>query len=156
MTDTNTSGRLARILLVEDNYGDVLLAQEAFRTSGLANELVVAEDGEVALRMLRRQAPFADAQRPDIVLLDLNLPKRDGREVLEDIKTDPALKDIPVVILTGSRAQQEIVRSYLNHANAFIVKPVTLERLSEVATLIGKFWFGVVVLADRSEEAAST
>lgn len=146
MTDQPVpTGRLARILLVEDNYGDVLLAKEAFKSARVANEITVAEDGVKAMQILRREPPFEDSELPDMVLLDLNLPRKDGREVLEEIKSDPVLKIIPVVILTGSRAQTEIVRSYTQNANAYIVKPVTFDRLREVVAAIEQFWYGVVI-----------
>jgi len=145
-------GRPAEILLVEDNYGDVLLAQEAFRIAKIANNMTVAQDGEMALQILNRVAPFEDKPKPDLILLDLNLPKRDGREVLESVKSDPNLKKIPVVVLTGSRAESEIARSYALHANAYIVKPVNFERLKDIVAVIQNFWFTVVVLSDDAKK----
>ncbi len=139
-------GRLARILLVEDNYGDVLLAKEAFKSARMANEIIIAEDGVKAMQILRREPPHENVGLPDMILLDLNLPRKDGREVLDEIKSDPVLKVIPVIVLTGSRAQTEIVRSYTQNANAYIVKPVTFDRLREIVAAIEQFWYGVAVL----------
>jgi CheY-like chemotaxis protein len=120
------------ILLVEDNPGDARLTREALAQSKVRNNLHHARDGEEAMAFLRRLGVFETAPTPDLVLLDLNLPRRDGREVLEDIKKDPALKHIPVVILTSSRAEEDILRSYRLHANCFITKPVDLEQLTRV------------------------
>jgi CheY-like chemotaxis protein len=146
-------GRPIEILLVEDNFGDILLTQQAFRKSKLANNATVAEDGEQALSMLRRQGEFQDMARPDLILLDLNLPKLDGGEVLSRIKQDPALRDIPVVILSGSHAQMEIARSYALHANAHIVKPVNFQRLQDIISSIETFWFVVVSLPGAAKGA---
>jgi CheY-like chemotaxis protein len=146
--------RPMEILLVEDNYGDVLLAQEAFRASKIANNVVVAADGQQALCMLHKEPPYQDFATPDLVLLDLNLPKRDGREVLEVVKRDPNLKRIPVVVLTGSRAQAEVSRTYALHANAYIVKPVNFERLKEIVSSIDAFWFSVVMLPGSAQGSA--
>ena len=134
------------ILLVEDNPGDARLTREALSTSKVRNRLHRACDGEEAMRFLRREGAFAEMPTPDLVLLDLNLPRRDGREVLEDIKNDPALKHIPVVILTSSQAEEDILRSYRLHANCFITKPVDLEQLTKVVQGIEQFWFTLVKL----------
>jgi len=142
-------GRPIEILLVEDNLGDILLTREAFRKSRLANHVVVAEDGEQALAMLRREGDYRNQTRPDLVLLDLGLPRLEGGEVLTRIKLDPALKDIPVVILSGSQAQMEIAGSYARHANAHIVKPVDFQGLQEVVSGIEAFWFAVASLPRR-------
>jgi two-component system, chemotaxis family, response regulator Rcp1 len=139
--------RPAQLLLVEDNYGDVLLTREAFRSARLTNNLAVAGDGEQALAMLRREGNFAGQPRPDVILLDLNLPRLDGREVLSAIKNDPALKTIPVIVLTSSQADIDIQKSYELQANGYIVKPVTFDRLQEIVASIETFWFSVVVLA---------
>jgi two-component system response regulator len=149
VTTERAAHRCVEILLVEDNLGDVLLTREAFRKSKLANRLSVAEDGEQALAMLRRESAFRDQPRPDLILLDLNLPKLDGGEVLQRIKEDPKLRDIPVVILSGSHAQMEVTRSYALHANAHIVKPVNFERLQEIIATVENFWFMVVALPGR-------
>ena len=134
------------ILLVEDNPGDARLTREALSQSKVRNNLHRASDGEEAMTFLRRQGAFAGVPTPDLILLDLNLPRRDGREVLEDIKNDPALKHIPVVILTSSQADEDIIRSYQLHANCFITKPVDLEQLTKVVQGIEQFWFTLVKL----------
>jgi len=134
------------ILLVEDNPGDARLTREALAQSKVRNNLHHAKDGEEAMAFLRREGPFTNAPTPDLVLLDLNLPRRDGREVLEDIKKDPLLKQIPVVVLTSSQAEEDILRSYRLHANCFITKPVDLEQLTKVVQGIEQFWFTLVRL----------
>ena len=139
-------GRPAELLMVEDNYGDVLLARKAFLTAKIANNLTVASDGEQALSMLRRLGAHANQVRPDLILLDLNLPRMDGKEVLKEIKADPDLQRIPVVVLTSSSADIDILKSYELNANGYIVKPVNLERLKEVVASLESFWFTVVVL----------
>jgi CheY-like chemotaxis protein len=138
--------RPIEILLVEDNPGDARLAREAFSQSTVPNNMHHARDGEQAIAFLRRQGQWKDAPTPDLVLLDLNLPRRDGREVLEDIKSDPILRQIPVVVLTSSQAQEDILRSYRLHANCFITKPGNLEELIQVAQGIEQFWFKLVRL----------
>jgi two-component system, chemotaxis family, response regulator Rcp1 len=134
------------ILLVEDNPGDARLTREALALSRIRNHLHLTRDGEEAMAFLRHEAPFQDAPNPDLVLLDLNLPRRDGREVLEDIKKDPALKHIPVVVLTSSQAEEDILRTYRLHANCFITKPADLEHLTQVVQGIEQFWFTLVRL----------
>jgi chemotaxis family two-component system response regulator Rcp1 len=134
------------ILLVEDNPGDARLTREALALSKVRNHLHHAKDGEEAMSFLRREGPYSTAPTPDLVLLDLNLPRRDGREVLEDVKKDPLLKQIPVVILTSSRAEEDVLRSYRLHANCFITKPVDLEQLTKVVQGIEHFWFTLVRL----------
>ena len=134
------------ILLVEDNPGDARLTREALALSKVRNNLHHVRDGEEAVAFLRRQNGYGNAPTPDLVLLDLNLPRRDGREVLEDIKNDAALKHIPVVILTSSQAEEDILRSYRLHANCFITKPVDLEQLTKVVHGIEQFWFTLVRL----------
>ena len=138
--------RPIEILLVEDNPGDARLTREAFAQGTVRNTIHHARDGEQAMAFLRREAPYQSAPRPDLVLLDLNLPRRSGREVLEDIKTDPALREIPVVVLTSSQAQEDILTSYRLHANCFITKPGDLEALIQVAHSIEQFWFKLVQL----------
>jgi chemotaxis family two-component system response regulator Rcp1 len=140
-------GRPAELLLIEDNYGDVLLTREAFRSSRISNNLAVAGDGEEALAMLRREGPYADQTTPDVILLDLNLPRMDGREVLQVIKNDPLLHRIPVIVLSSSKAEIDILKTYDLGANGYIVKPVTFERLQEIVASVETFWFAVVVLA---------
>ncbi len=136
----------AEILLVEDNPGDIRLTREALRDSKINNNLSVVEDGVEAMRFLRRHEEYSQARRPDIILLDLNLPRKDGREVLEDIKSDPDLRRIPVVILTTSDDERDIVQSYDLHANCYITKPVDLQRFVEIVKNIEGFWFSIVKL----------
>ncbi len=134
------------ILLVEDNEGDVGLVEEVFEDAKIRNILHVAEDGEEAMLFLNKEKPFADAPTPDIILLDLNLPRKDGREVLEEIKTDDKLKRIPVVVLTTSKAEEDIVKSYDLHANSYITKPVDFDQFIKVIKSIEDFWLEVVRL----------
>jgi two-component system, chemotaxis family, response regulator Rcp1 len=138
------------ILLVEDNPGDARLTKEAFRESKLRNNLHVCADGLEALDFLRERGKYAGAARPDLILLDLNLPKKDGREVLADIKADPKLKSIPVVVLTTSQAEQDILKSYDLHANCYICKPVDLAQFVHVVNNIKDFWFEIVKLPPDS------
>ena len=135
-----------RILLVEDNPGDVRLTLEAFKEGKVRNEISVVQDGVEALAFLRRQGKYAGEPRPDVILLDLNLPKKDGREVLAEIKQDPNLKRIPVVILTTSAAEQDILKTYNLHANCYVTKPVDFEQFITVVKSIERFWFTVVKL----------
>lgn len=137
------------ILLVEDDPGDVLITTEALEHSKVTNTLATVEDGEQALAYLRREGRYADVTRPDLILLDLNLPRRDGREVLAEIKADPELRRIPVVVLTTSSAEEDILRSYDLHANAYVSKPVDFERFVEVVRQVDEFFFTVVRLPDR-------
>jgi CheY-like chemotaxis protein len=138
--------RLIEVLLVEDDPGDVLMTQEAFADHKVKNNLSVVSDGAEALAYLRRQGKWADATRPDLILLDLNLPRKDGREVLEEIKSDETLRSIPVVVLTTSQAEEDILRSYSLHANAYVNKPVDFERFIEVIRQIDDFFVTVVKL----------
>jgi len=135
------------VLLVEDDPGDVLMTREAFGHYKLRNVLHVVTDGEQALQFLRRTGDYADAPRPGLILLDLNLPRRDGLEVLAELKADPVLKVIPVVILTTSQAHEDILRSYALHANAYVSKPVDFERFMDVIRQIDNFFVTVVRLA---------
>lgn len=134
------------ILLVEDDPGDVLMTQEAFEHHKIRNTLSVVSDGEQALRFLRRESPYEDAPRPGLILLDLNLPRKDGREVLSEIKASPQLRSIPVVVLTTSEAEEDILRSYDLHANAYVTKPVDFDRFVEVVRQIDNFFVAVVKL----------
>ncbi|GAB2748090.1 response regulator [Amycolatopsis magusensis] len=134
------------ILLVEDDPGDVLMTQEAFEHHKIRNSLHVVSDGVEALDFLRRTGPYTDAPRPGLILLDLNLPKKDGREVLAEIKAQPELRSIPVVVLTTSEAEEDILRSYDLHANAYVTKPVDFERFVEVVRQIDDFFVTVVKL----------
>jgi chemotaxis family two-component system response regulator Rcp1 len=134
------------ILLVEDNPGDVELTREALRDGKIHMNLSVVNDGVEALAFLRRDGGYGAAPRPDLILLDLNLPKKDGRAVLGEIKSDPALRHIPVVILTSSQAEQDIVRAYDLHANCYVTKPVDFDQFITIVRSIEQFWFSVVKL----------
>jgi chemotaxis family two-component system response regulator Rcp1 len=134
------------ILLVEDNPGDVRLTREALRDAKVQNTLHIASDGMEAISFLRRQGKHDNAPRPDLILLDLNLPKKGGREVLEEIKLDPSLKTIPVVVLTSSAAEEDILRSYELHANCYVTKPVGLEQFMKIVSTIDNFWLAIVKL----------
>jgi CheY-like chemotaxis protein len=142
----NQLNRPLSILLVEDNPGDIRLTQEALREGNVRNELQVARDGVEALDLLAQRGAFADAARPDLILLDLNLPRKDGREVLAELKADDTLRRIPVVVLTTSQAEEDIRTSYDLHANCYISKPVELDRFIEVVRSIDAFWLGVAEL----------
>lgn len=142
-------GRPVEILLVEDNAGDVRLAREGLRECKLLNNLSVADDGVKAMAFLRREGEHAHAPRPDLIMLDLNLPRKDGREVLKEIKEDENLKRIPVVILTTSKAEEDIVKSYSLHANCYVTKPLAIEQFIEVVQAIEIFWFTIVKLPPR-------
>jgi CheY-like chemotaxis protein len=142
-----SEGQLVDVLLVEDDPGDVLMTREAFGHYKIRNVLHVVTDGEQALQFLRRAGEYADAPRPGLILLDLNLPRRDGLEVLAELKADPVLRVIPVVILTTSQAQQDVLRSYSLHANAYVSKPVDFERFMDVIRQIDSFFVTVVKLA---------
>jgi len=134
------------ILLVEDNLADVRLTQEAFREGKIHNTLAVVRDGVEAMEFLHRRGKYSNATRPDLILLDLNLPRKDGREVLAEIKADPDLMRIPVVVLTTSRAELDIVKSYNLHANCYVVKPVDLDQFIDVIKSIDNFWLCAVTL----------
>ncbi|AQL41382.1 two-component system response regulator [Halorientalis sp. IM1011] len=132
------------VLLAEDNPGDVKLTQKAFEQGNVMNNLHVVNDGIEAMQYLRQENEYADSPRPDLILLDLNMPRKDGKEVLKDIKDDPELKRIPVVILTSSEAEEDIVSSYDLHANAYLTKPVDFDGFLEVVNTIEDFWLTVV------------
>jgi CheY-like chemotaxis protein len=134
------------VLLIEDDDGDVLMTREAFEHHKIRNHLHVVQDGEEALQFLHREGPYADAPRPGLILLDLNLPRRDGREVLAELKADPELRVIPVVVLTTSEAEEDILRSYSLHANAYVSKPVDFDRFIDVIRQIDDFFVTVVKL----------
>ena len=142
--------RPIEILLVEDSPSDAQLAIEAMHEAKIANNLSHVEDGVEAMQFLRQEGPYRDAPRPDLILLDLNLPRRDGRQVLEDLKQDPELMRIPVVVLTTSRAEQDVLRSYALHANCYITKPVDFVQFMEVVKSIEHFWLAVVTLPRES------
>jgi CheY-like chemotaxis protein len=143
------------VLLVEDDPGDVLMTREALAHHKVTNRLNVVSDGDEALAYLRRQGRYGNAVRPDLVLLDLNLPRRDGREVLAEIKNDADLHQIPVVVLTTSSADEDILRSYQLHANAYVTKPVDFDRFISVVRRIDDFFVSVVRLPPRSDRSSS-
>ena len=145
MTGQRTLRAIA-ILMVEDNPGDVRLTREALKGGKVWNQLHVVEDGVAALDFLNQRAPYQQALRPDLVLLDLNLPKKDGREVLAAIKSDPSLKMIPVVILTTSQAEEDVLRAYNLNANCYVTKPVDFDQFTRIVQTIEQFWLTVVTL----------
>ncbi len=138
-----------QILLVEDNPGDVMLTQEAFQEGKLVHNLSVAADGEEAMDFLCRRGVHADAPRPDLILLDLNLPKKDGREVLAELKTDPELRHIPVIVLTTSEAEMDVWNAYKLHANCYLTKPIQMSDFFRKIRLVEDFWLTVVRLPAR-------
>jgi len=144
--------RPIEILLVEDNPGDVRLTLEALKEGKVLNKLSIVKDGVEAMEFLRRQKKFSKTVRPDLVLLDLNLPRKDGREVLAEIKSDPDLRRIPVVILTTSRSEQDILKSYDQNANCYITKPVDLNQFMEVVQSIENFWLTIVQLPPNGKK----
>ena len=141
----NPEARIVNVLLVEDDPGDVLMTREAF-DENLHNRLDVVTDGAAALAYLRREDGYAEAPRPDLILLDLNLPRRDGREVLQEVKDDPDLQHIPVIVLTTSQAEEDVLRSYQLHANAYVTKPVDFDSFIEAIKQIDHFFVSVVQL----------
>lgn len=146
---TISRSSMVEILMVEDNLADVRLTKEAFKDAKVLNNIHVAYDGEEAMSFLRREGKYADAPCPDIILLDLNLPKKDGREVLAEIKKDPDLKRIPVVVLTTSDDEKDIFRAYDLHVNAYVKKPVDLDQFMRIVEVIENFWLSVVKLPPR-------
>jgi two-component system, chemotaxis family, response regulator Rcp1 len=142
----NENGHAIEIMLVEDNPGDVRLTREALKEAKIRNNLSVASDGVEAMAFLRREGIYSKSPRPDIVLLDLNLPKKDGRQVLAEAKADPELRRIPVVILTTSKAEEDILKTYDLHANCFITKPVDFDQFVKVVHSIEHFWLSIVTL----------
>jgi len=147
---TNTP-RLAELLLVEDNPADILITREAFADFKITNTLHVVEDGEEAMAFLRREEPYANAPRPDLILLDLNLPRKNGREVLAEIKADPQLKYIPVIVLTTSQSEDDVLRAYGEGASCYIVKPVGFQNFAQAIKEIHNFWFHLVVFPPEVE-----
>jgi CheY-like chemotaxis protein len=147
--------RPIEILLVEDNPGDARLTQEALREGKIRNNLHHMKDGVEALAFLRREGVHAGAPKPDLMLLDLNLPRKDGRQVLSEMKADPRLRTIPVVVLTTSEAENDIVKSYELHANCYITKPVDLEKFIDIVRAIEDFWLAVVTLPSHNPQPAS-
>ena len=143
---TPHTSRPIQILLVEDSPSDVKLTFEALKQAKVANLVSHVEDGVQAMEFVRRQGQYSQSPRPDLILLDLNLPRKDGREVLKELKEDPSLRSIPVVVLTTSKAEQDVLRSYQLHANCYVTKPVNFERFLEVVQSIENFWLTVVAL----------
>jgi CheY-like chemotaxis protein len=140
------NGKPIEILLVEDNPGDYRLAMEVFKEAKVNNNMHIVTDGVEAIKFLKKEGEYIDSPRPDLILLDLNLPKKDGKEVLSEIKDDDNLKRIPVVILTVSSAEEDIVKSYNLHANAYITKPINLDQFINVVRSIEDFWLSIVKL----------
>jgi chemotaxis family two-component system response regulator Rcp1 len=141
-----TTSRPIEILLIEDSATDVMLAEEALEQAKLRNNLHVVKDGVEAMAFLRREGKYSGVPRPDLMLLDLNMPRKDGREVLAEVKSDDKLKQIPVVVLTTSQAQEDVLKAYGLHANCYISKPVDFEQFANVVRAIDQFWFTVVTL----------
>lgn len=148
-TDKKIDTKPIDILLVEDNPGDVRLTKEALRDAKVLNEIYVARDGVEAMQFVHKEGSYTNAPMPDLILLDLNLPRKDGREVLAEIKKDPKLKHIPIVVLTTSKADEDIIRTYNLHANAYITKPVDLNRFVEIMHALEEFWFTIVKLPPK-------
>lgn len=146
MNATHRSLRPIRVLLVEDSPTDLLMTREALDRSKVLLDVHAVDDGEKTIEFLRRRGKYSNAPRPDLIILDLNLPKKDGREVLAEIKADPDLKSIPVVILTTSKADEDVARAYESHANCFITKPVGFANFQEVMRSIERYWFAVATL----------
>ena len=141
-----TTGRPIEILLAEDSATDVMLAEEALEHAKVRNNLSVVKDGVEAMAFLRRERQYSEAPRPDLIMLDLNMPRKDGREVLAEVKADESLRVIPVVVLTTSEAQEDVLKAYGLHANCYISKPVDFEQFANVVRAIDQFWFTVVTL----------
>lgn len=145
----NITGSPIEILLVEDNPGDIRLTVEAFKDCKVSNNFNTVRDGEAAMAFLRREGEYAEVPRPDLILLDLNLPRKDGREVLKEIKADKSLKHIPVVILTTSRAEEDILKAYGLNANCYICKPIDLDQFTKIIRSIEEFWLTIVKLPSK-------
>jgi CheY-like chemotaxis protein len=148
----NQQRNIIDILLVEDSESDAFLTQESLRKSKIHNEIHIVTNGDEAMSYLRRQAPYQNSPRPDLVLLDLNLPRKSGREVLAEMKQDPELSAIPVVILTTSKAEEDIISSYKHHANCYVTKPVDLIQFAQVVQSIESFWFTIVKLPPNGKK----
>jgi two-component system, chemotaxis family, response regulator Rcp1 len=145
----DNQGKVIDILLVEDNPGDVLLAQEALKESKIRNRLFVVDDGVKAMEFLRQQGAYSESPHPDLILLDLNLPSKSGREVLAEVKADDKLKHIPVVVLTVSRAEEDVMKAYNSYANCYITKPLDFNQFMEVTRSIEDFWLTIVRLPSK-------
>jgi two-component system, chemotaxis family, response regulator Rcp1 len=146
------NSRPVEILMVEDNVRDVRLAEEALKESKIHSILHHVEDGVEAMRFLHRKGGYAHAPHPDLILLDLNLPRKDGREVLAELKEDPKLRHIPIVVMTSSEAERDLIMTYGLHANAYVVKPVDLDRFVEVVQKVNDFWLTIVRLPPKAED----
>ena len=147
----NRNCSMMRLLMAEDDLEDQMLVRKAFAQAHLVNEMTIVSDGEELLDYLYRRPPYEEAHRPDLLLLDLNMPRKDGREALSEIKADPLLRAIPVVVLTTSSADEDIVRSYDLGVNSYIQKPVTFPKLVELVTELGNYWFKIVKLPPNGE-----
>lgn len=154
MTRLSEQARSARVLLIEDNHGDAVLTRRAFRRSRFPNDITVAETGEAGLSILRREGEHADAPRPDLILLDLNLPYMHGHDFLAKVKDDPSLKQIPVIVLSSSSADSDVSGAYDRHANGYITKPITTASYDDIVARIEDYWFGLMQLPpDESPKA---
>ncbi len=151
IASTSDKQRPAQVLLVEDNAGDAMLTKLAFKNAKIVNELTVAKSGEEAIAILLKEDSYATSTTPDIILLDLNLPQMSGQDVLDFIKKNEKLKHIPVIILSSSKAEQDVIKSYNLHANGYVVKPVNIDKFTEVIQKIEEFWFTLVVMPDQSD-----
>lgn len=147
----NQTSSMIRLLMAEDDPEDQMLVRKAFAQAHLANELTIVNDGEELMDYLHRRPPYEEAHRPDLLLLDLNMPRKDGREALREIKADPLLRAIPVVVLTTSSAEEDILRSYDLGGNSYVQKPVTFPKLVELVTELGNYWFKIVKLPPNSD-----
>lgn len=150
---TKSSDNPIEILLVEDNEGDVILTKIAFKNSAYKNNISVASDGEEAIDFLKKTGDYANVKTPDIILLDLNLPKKNGLTVLKEIKQDPNLRRIPVVVMSSSQTEQDIVKSYDLQASGYVIKPLSLQKFAEVVDGLDKYWFTIVVLPKKIKES---
>ncbi|HCK32625.1 MAG: hypothetical protein CMH32_04510 [Micavibrio sp.] len=146
---TDTPSKAVNILLIEDNEGDIFLTRKAFEKASFSYEIHIARDGEEALDFVFQRGNFAVKPRPDIIFLDMNMPKKDGKDVLKEIKEDESLRRIPVIILTSSKAEQDVLRAYDLHANSYMVKPLDLGKFQETVQAVENFWFKTVVLPDE-------
>ena len=146
---TDIQNKTVNILLVEDNEGDIFLTRKAFEKAKFSHEIHIAKDGEEALDFVFQRGSFAVKPRPDIIFLDMNMPKKDGKEVLREIKGDEKLRRIPVIVLTSSKAEQDVLKAYDLHANSYMVKPLDIGKFQETVQAVENFWFKAVVLPDE-------
>lgn len=143
--------RPAQVLLVEDNVGDAMLTKRAFKSAKISNQLTVAKNGEEAIAILLKEGAYSTAETPDLILLDLNLPQMSGQDVLNFIKSNEDLRHIPVLVLSSSKAEQDVIKSYNLHANGYVIKPISIDNFTEVVQKIEAFWFSLVVMPDSSD-----